>query len=72
MKLLILKTDIRSRQKVNRIKPILNQHPVINDWSIDIADIDNVLRIEASDNLCENDIVRLMKRYGFHCEALPD
>ena len=72
MKLLILKTNIRSKQKVNRIKSILNQHPVINNWSIDIADIDNVLRIEASGNLSENDIVHLMKRYGFHCEALPD
>lgn len=72
MKLVILKTNIRSKRKVNRIKPIFNNMPSILNWSIDTQDIDNVLRIEATENLHEVDIIHLIKKYGFYAEALSD
>jgi len=72
MNLLIFRTDIKTKKKVKVVKPIFNNHPTIADWSIDTEDIDNVLRIEASGKLKENDIINLIKTCGFHCEVLAD
>ena len=72
MQLLLFRTDIKTPKKAKALKPILNQHPVISRWSIDTEDIDKVLRIEASENLTETEVIRLMQTCGFHCEALPD
>ena len=72
MNLLIFKTDIKTKKEVKVVRPLFNNHPVITNWSIDIADIDNVLRIEAEDDLNENDIIHLIKTSGFYCEVLAD
>ena len=72
MKLLILKTDIKTKKKVKAVKPLFNNHPTISNWSIDIEDIDNVLRIEAQNDLNEKDLIHLVKACGFYCEALVD
>jgi len=72
MNILIFRTNIKTKKKVKAVKPLFNHHPVITAWSIDIEDIDNVLRIEAQDGLTEKDIIYLIKTHGFHCEVLPD
>ena len=72
MNLLIFRTDIKTKEKAKSLSPIFNTHPLINDWSVDTEDIDNVLRIEVSKNVNEKDIILLIKTYGFYCEALPD
>jgi hypothetical protein len=72
MKLVILRTDIKTKKKVKRMKPVFNNHPIINTWSIDTEDIDNVLRIEAEDNLLEDEVKKLVIENGFYCEDLPD
>ncbi len=72
MKLLIFKTDIKTKKKIKTIKPLLNGLSTIINWSIDIEDIDNVLRIETSENLDEKDIINLVKTNGFNCEVLTD
>lgn len=72
MKLVILKTDIKTKKKVKMIKPIFNNLPTISKWSVDTEDIDNVLRIEAEDNLKEEDVKKLVLENGFYCEELPD
>ena len=72
MKLVILKTDIKTKKKVKKMKPVFNNHPVISKWSIDTEDVDNVLRIEADDILQEDDVKKLVIENGFFCETLPD
>ena len=72
MNLLIFRTDIKTKKKVKALSRSLTDHPVITDWSIDLEDIDNVLRIEAQGDLNEKDIIHLVKTYGFYCEALTD
>lgn len=72
MNLLLFRTDIKTKKRVKTIKPLLNNHPVIASWSVDTADIDNVLRIETKALLEEKDVIRLVKTCGFHCEVLPD
>lgn len=72
MELLIFQTDIKSKKKVKSLKPVLNSHSDIINWSIDLEDIDNVLRIEATSNLLEEDVIDLVKIKGFNIEALTD
>jgi len=72
MRLLILRTNIKTKKKVKKVKPLLNNHPLILNWSVDLEDIDNVLRIEAISNLNELDVKNLVQQKGFYCENLPD
>ena len=72
MKILIFRTDIKTKKKFKAVKPLFNTHPSISNWSIDIEDIDNVLRIEATENLNENDVIHLTKTEGFYCEEMKD
>lgn len=72
MNLFILRTGLKTKKLVKAVKPLFNQHPGIAEWSVDLEDIDNVLRIEARDDLRENDIVYLLKSCGIHAECLPD
>lgn len=72
MEYLIFKTDIATKRKVKAVKPIFNGHPGIVDWSVDVQDIDHVLRIEPAGDLAEKDVINLIKPHGFYCEALPD
>ncbi|TRX61369.1 hypothetical protein FNH22_04750 [Fulvivirga sp. M361] len=72
IQLLIFRTDIKTRKKAKMIKPLFDHHRLINSWSVDTEDIDNVLRIEARNGIGENDIIYLLKTCGFHCEPLED
>lgn len=71
-KILILKTDIKTKKKIKAIRPFFNNHSDIIKWSIDIEDIDNVLKIQARDNLNEKDIINQIKTLGFYCDELDD
>ena len=44
---------------------------MIFKWSIDLEDIDNVLRVEASSELEIEHINNLIQQKGFYCEDLP-
>jgi len=70
MKVLIFQTNIDSPLNVDAIQPLFNNHSHILNWSIDTEDIDNVLRIEAHDNLHETDIIKLMTTQGYYCDDL--
>ena len=72
MKLLIFRTDIKTKKRIRAVKPLFKNNTDIIDWSIDLEDIDNVLRIEATENLLESDIVSLINTEGFYCDALAD
>lgn len=70
MKLLILKTDIKTKKRVKTVSPVFDRITAIDRWTIDLEDVDKVLRIEAKDFLKEEDIVKLMDSYGVWCEEL--
>lgn len=72
MKLLILRTNIKTQTHVEDVKTILNSYPVITKWSVDTEDIDNVLRIEAGDHVNELELMHLIRQQGYICENLPD
>lgn len=72
MKLVILRTDIQTDEKVVAVAALFNNNPEIRDWSVDTEDIDNVLRIEANNRLLENDVIELLRTNGYYGEPLPD
>lgn len=72
MEPLIFRTDIKSKKKVKSLKPIFNTHTDILQWSVDLEDIDNVLRIEAKPNITEDTIIDLVKAHGFYIKVLTD
>ncbi|MDO5970460.1 hypothetical protein Q4Q35_11650 [Flavivirga aquimarina] len=72
MNLLLFQTDIKSKKKVKSIKPVLNKHSDILKWSIDLEDIDNVLRIEATNNITESDVINMVRIHGFYIKILTD
>ena len=72
MVVLIFQTDIKSKGKVKSIKPILNRHSDIIKWSVDLEDIDNILRIEATTELKEKEVIDIIKEKGFYIQPLLD
>ncbi|NMH86270.1 hypothetical protein [Flavivirga algicola] len=72
MHLLIFETNIKSEEKVKSIQSTFSKHNDILKWSIDLEDVDNVLKIEATDNITETDIINIVKTHGFYIEALAD
>lgn len=72
MQLLLFKTDITSQRKIKTVKPLFKNLPAVMDWNVDTEDIDNVLRIEASEKVTESDIIQLIQTHGFTCEVLED
>lgn len=69
-KLLILKTNIRSKQMLKMLIPAFNGHQSIQRWSVDLEDIDKVLRVEANVNIEEKEIIQLVEKHGFYAEDL--
>lgn len=69
---LIFKTNISDGLKKDFISPLLDHHPLIGRWSIDITDIDNVLKVLPKDVLEEQQVIDLIKSCGFYCEELED
>ncbi|MEO6524295.1 MAG: hypothetical protein ABIN91_21595 [Mucilaginibacter sp.] len=66
---LIFKTNIQTNGDQFRIKRTLDSHPLIQQWNIDLEDIDCVLRIEST-HLNHNDIIDLLAKNGYYCEEL--
>ena len=69
---IVFKTNIESSKKVNDLSRILYGNTSIINWSIDIEDIDNVLRIETNGLITGNDIITLINKSGLYCEILND
>ena len=58
----ILKTNIETKQAVNTLKLLFNTHPGIIKWSLDLEDIDTVLRVESSKNISKEKLIESIQR----------
>ena len=72
MELLIFKTNIQYKKNLKAVKKLFNAEPTIADWSVDIEDIDKVMRVESLGTLSEQDIIMLVNKLGLECESLAD
>jgi hypothetical protein len=68
---LVFRTNINNNRQVRSIATMLDDCPDILKWNVDLADIDKVLRIEATHAQCEP-MIALVVRAGYACEELTD
>lgn len=69
-KIHIFKTNIKSNLDLDIIQLLFSSNRNIYDWSVDLEDIDKVLRIESNKSLSEKDIIEQLKFIGVSCEEL--
>jgi hypothetical protein len=69
MDILIFKTDITSRWHSAALQPLFKQVPGIMKYSVDVEDIDHVLRIETQ-NVKAMQIKNMLSQAGYYCEEM--
>ena len=65
----IFKTNISAIDANCPAHYTLNNHPEIEQWSIDCDDIDCVLRV-VSETLKPDEIIKIINDIGFECQEL--
>lgn len=69
MIVLVYKTNITTKTKVRKVKPVLNRILLGSKWNFDLEDCDKILRVETQENVSDLLISELCK-IGIHCEEL--
>ncbi len=69
---LIFKTNVGSNYDVTKVNSLLSKFPQIKKSTIDIEDVDKVLRVECGNNIGMELIVNKINQLGYFCEELPD
>jgi len=64
--ILVFKTNIKTETDRLAIKTLLDDHPSIQKWNVDLHDVDCVLRIVSS-TLTVQETICLITRYGYEC-----
>lgn len=67
----IFRTKFQSEQAFLELSELLNTHPHILRWNVDLEDVDNILKIETH-SLTEESIIALAQEKRIVCEVLPD
>lgn len=67
--ILVFATNIKTETDKRNISLVLDENPAIQQWNIDLEDVDSVLRI-VSDTLSEEEIINTVKSLDFKCFPL--
>ncbi len=70
IKIHIFKTNIKSKLDLDMLQLLFSSNRNIFRWSVDLEDIDKVLRIESNENLNEEEIINQLNLIGFSCKEL--
>ncbi len=70
MALFIFKTDVISSAAINRLQIILNRQSNVIRWSIDVEDIDKVLKVSARNGSSEMEFIHLLNNQNIDCKVL--
>lgn len=71
MNTLIFKTNIESDKEFKVVKKILSEKNNIRECTIDLEDVDRVLRI-LSDSLTVQEVEQEILNMGFYCKELEE
>jgi len=66
---LVFKTNIEKDSDIEGISPVLKSFREIISWSIDNEDVDNVLRIESTEDIT-NSVEYILNSSGYLCAEL--
>ena len=69
MEILVFKTTLTDVDHISNVMPVLNLHPHIVEWNVDLHDCDNILRIVA-DKIPALEVETLLNNAGYFCKEL--
>lgn len=69
--ILVFGTNIRTEKDKQIITEVLNANKEIQHWSIDLEDIDSVLRVE-TETLNAQQIIKIISEQDFKCAELSE
>lgn len=69
MDILIFETNINTPEDLRKVRQLLTAESRIKNWSVDMDDIDKILRIE-SINISSESIENLLSDADFQCRSL--
>ncbi len=72
MNIIVLGTNISNHYMKSKVDYTLLQHPSLYHWSVDMEDIDRVLRIEAKNEITEAYIIDILNSIGYQGIPLPE
>lgn len=72
MQILVFRTSITTKKAVAATSSFFNGHPDVIDWCVDLEDWENILRIEAKDDIKINNLIQHIRSLGYNCEELED
>lgn len=65
----IYKTDVTTKSKLRKAKPVLNRILLDSKWNFDLEDRDKILRVE-SNKSCSEFLITELYKIGIYCEEL--
>ncbi|MGB5008110.1 MAG: hypothetical protein WBO39_14315 [Ferruginibacter sp.] len=69
MEILVFKTNLINTDHINHVMPVLDLHPLIIEWNVDLHDCDKILRVVA-ENIPAVEVEKILYDAGYVCEAL--
>ncbi len=69
VEILVFKTNLVDSKRIGDVESLLEVHPHIIQWNVDLKDCDNVLRI-VSRNIEAKEIENILLNAGYYCEEL--
>jgi len=69
IEILVFKTNLTDTKRISDVESLLDIHPHIVQWNVDLNDCDNVLRI-VSRNIAAQEVENMLLNAGYYCEEL--
>mgnify|MGYP003410258662 FL=1 len=69
VEVLVFKTNLTDAKRISDIESLLDIHPHIVQWNVDLDDCDNILRI-VSRNIAAQEVENILLNAGYYCEEL--
>ena len=70
MEILVFKTNIHQKNDIENVRNIFSKDKNILAWTIDIEDVDKVLRIEATTVNITGNVEDVLNEAGYFCREL--
>ena len=67
--ILVFKTNLTDSKRISDIESLLDIHPHIIQWNVDLDDCDKVLRI-VSRHIAPQEVETMLLNAGYYCEEL--
>lgn len=69
IEILVFKTNLTDTKRISDVESLLDIHPHIVQWNVDLNDCDNILRI-VSRNIQAQEVENMLLNAGYYCEEL--